>query len=158
VAKRSNAGCVDAVGYLLLGGVLVAHMSGNTAEGALRFEHGNWAGGLARLSPLPGFLLGAGLGNLAARALARNGRWALCVALLAELAVLGVVSALGWQGLRSTGGTASCATLSRAPRSARKAADFIPGTGTADVCAHAEDTAQGSVASGHRALALAHFG
>jgi uncharacterized membrane protein YoaK (UPF0700 family) len=91
ISLATAAGCVDATGYLLLGGVLVAHMSGNTASSALELEQRLWSQALRHISPLPGFLAGAALGNLGARWLSkRRAPRALVLGLGLELVLLGL--------------------------------------------------------------------
>lgn len=57
-------GSVDAIGLLMLGGLFVSHMSGNTAAMGEMFGHGNWAAALPHLFAVPVFLLGLFLGYL----------------------------------------------------------------------------------------------
>lgn len=57
-------GCIDAIGFLTLGSLFVAHMSGNTASLGAFFGHGQWALGLPHLLALPIFILGILLGHL----------------------------------------------------------------------------------------------
>lgn len=99
IVLATAAGCVDAMGYLLLGEVLVAHMSGNTAVGAVRLQRQNWTLTFNRLTPIPGFLVGIALGKLGVLALQqRRVRHVLPLALLAELLLLGGFIALaGWR-------------------------------------------------------------
>lgn len=100
-ARAAVAGCIDALGFVTLGGILVAHMSGDTAVGALKFERRIWSEALARLSPLPDFLVGTVIGNVAARALSRGGRFALGVAVLLHLGILSAALVLSWRGVRA---------------------------------------------------------
>nr|HRJ74287.1 YoaK family protein [Terrimicrobiaceae bacterium] len=55
-------GGVDAIGVLTLGGLFVAHMSGNTAFLGAAFGQGNWAQGLPHLFAVPVFVIGLFLG------------------------------------------------------------------------------------------------
>ncbi len=55
-------GCVDAIGVLTLGGLFVAHMSGNSASLGAAFGHGDWRMGWPHLFAVPLFLLGLFLG------------------------------------------------------------------------------------------------
>lgn len=97
IVLATAAGCVDAMGYLLLGGVLVAHMSGNTAVTAVSLQGGVWSKALGRISPLPGFLAGATLGNLLSRWLSKCcSRRALALGLFVELVLLAAFYALSW--------------------------------------------------------------
>lgn len=89
VLLAAAAGFVDAFGYRELGGVLVAHMSGNTAEVALFAAHGEWRSVLSHLAPLFGFIgglaAGASVSELARR---RRVRRRLSCVLTLELALL----------------------------------------------------------------------
>jgi uncharacterized membrane protein YoaK (UPF0700 family) len=51
-------GCIDAIGVLTLGGLFVAHMSGNSAALGAAFGHGDWRTGLPHLFAVPLFLVG----------------------------------------------------------------------------------------------------
>jgi len=78
-------GCIDAVGVLTLGGLFVAHMSGNSAAFGAAFGQGNWQVGLPHFLAIPVFVLGLFLGYLwilASRTYRR------CALLLATEAVL----------------------------------------------------------------------
>ena len=55
-------GCVDAIGVLTLGGLFVAHMSGNTAFLGAAFGQGHWAQGFPHLFAVPIFVTGLFLG------------------------------------------------------------------------------------------------
>lgn len=57
-------GSIDAVGVLTLGGLFVAHMSGNSAAFGAAFGQGNWHGGLPHFLAIPVFVLGLFLGYL----------------------------------------------------------------------------------------------
>lgn len=57
-------GCIDAVGILTLGGLFVAHMSGNSAAFGAAFGQGNWHAGLPHFLAIPVFVLGLFLGYL----------------------------------------------------------------------------------------------
>ena len=78
-------GSIDAVGVLTLGGLFVAHMSGNSAAFGAAFGQGDWRVGLPHLVAIPVFVLGLFLGYLwilKARTYLR------CAALLAAEAIL----------------------------------------------------------------------
>jgi uncharacterized membrane protein YoaK (UPF0700 family) len=60
----SVGGCIDAVGVLSLGGLFVAHMSGNSAAFGAAFGQGDWHRGLPHLLAVPVFLLGLFFGYL----------------------------------------------------------------------------------------------
>lgn len=57
-------GGVDAVGVITLGGLFVAHMSGNSAAFGAAFGHGDWHTGLPHLLAIPVFVTGLFLGYL----------------------------------------------------------------------------------------------
>jgi uncharacterized membrane protein YoaK (UPF0700 family) len=57
-------GSIDAIGILTLGGLFVAHMSGNSASFGAAFGQGDWAKGLPHLMAIPVFVLGLFLGYL----------------------------------------------------------------------------------------------
>jgi len=57
-------GCIDAVGILTLGGLFVAHMSGNSAAFGAAFGQGDWMKGLPHLMAIPVFVCGLFLGYL----------------------------------------------------------------------------------------------
>ena len=57
-------GSIDAVGVLSLGGLFVAHMSGNSAAFGAAFGQGDWHRGLPHLLAIPVFVLGLFLGYL----------------------------------------------------------------------------------------------
>lgn len=78
-------GSIDAIGILTLGGLFVAHMSGNSAAFGAAFGQGDWAKGLPHFLAIPVFVCGLFLGYLwilKARTYRR------CAALLAAEAVL----------------------------------------------------------------------
>jgi uncharacterized membrane protein YoaK (UPF0700 family) len=90
------AGFVDAVGARKLGGVLVAHMSGNTAHAARRVTGLDWSRVLHYSAPLAGFLLGLALTVTVAELAHRRGvRRRLALVLVLELALLGLGAAAG---------------------------------------------------------------
>jgi uncharacterized membrane protein YoaK (UPF0700 family) len=83
------AGSVDAAAYLALRDGFVAHMSGNTVHAAIATAHGWWITGLVRLLPVPGFVIGAGVGRMLADAARARGRQQrLTLVLLGEGALL----------------------------------------------------------------------
>ena len=55
-------GSIDAIGILTLGGLFVAHMSGNSASFGAAFGQGDWAKGLPHLMAIPVFVTGLFLG------------------------------------------------------------------------------------------------
>lgn len=58
------AGYVDAVGFLTLAGLFVAHMSGNTVRLGVFAGDGDWSLGAQRLVPIVFFTLGV-MGGIA---------------------------------------------------------------------------------------------
>jgi uncharacterized membrane protein YoaK (UPF0700 family) len=68
-----NAGFVDAVGFLVLVRLFVAHMSGNTAALGVALGERHWGEALFRASPIPAFVLGTALGAAACEIAARRG-------------------------------------------------------------------------------------
>lgn len=58
----ATAGFVDAVGYLVLYHLFIAHMSGNSVASAARIGSGEWGEALFRFAPIPLYVLGALLG------------------------------------------------------------------------------------------------
>jgi uncharacterized membrane protein YoaK (UPF0700 family) len=89
-------GCVDAVGYITLLGVFIAHMSGNSAAMGAHFGQGKVAAGLARAAPIPLFVIGVGGGAMLIEVLARRGvRSTAAVVLGLEATLLFAVMLLG---------------------------------------------------------------
>ena len=81
-------GCVDATGLLTLGGLFVAHMSGNSAALGAAFGQGDWRTGLPHLLAVPIFIAGLFLGYVW---ILRSPTYRRCaVMLLIEAALLGV--------------------------------------------------------------------
>jgi uncharacterized membrane protein YoaK (UPF0700 family) len=83
-----TAGCVDAVGYVVLWKVFTAHMSGNSVSAAVHTGEGKSAEAFHRASPIPLFVLGVALGAALSEFLARKGHrriFAVAVALEASL-------------------------------------------------------------------------
>lgn len=66
-------GFVDAVGYITLLGVFIAHMSGNSAAMGAHFGQGKTMAGIARAAPIPLFVLGVAAGAIIIDELARRG-------------------------------------------------------------------------------------
>jgi uncharacterized membrane protein YoaK (UPF0700 family) len=89
-------GFVDAVGYITLLGVFVAHMSGNSASMGAHFGQGKTMAGLVRAAPIPLFVLGVVAGTILIEVLARRGiRSTAAVALGVEAGLLLAVLLLG---------------------------------------------------------------
>ncbi len=64
-----GAGVADAIGYLGCAKVFVAHMSGNTAGGAIQLVQGSFVESLRRLAPIGGFVAGMAAGEIASHEL-----------------------------------------------------------------------------------------
>jgi uncharacterized membrane protein YoaK (UPF0700 family) len=60
----SVGGLVDAVGFLILGHLFTAHMSGNSAALGAYFGQGHWSWGVPHLFAIPVFVLGIVAGHL----------------------------------------------------------------------------------------------
>jgi uncharacterized membrane protein YoaK (UPF0700 family) len=112
------AGIADAVGYILMGGVFAANMTGNTVLAGIAAAEGFYDVAAQRLAPLMTFFLGAMLARLLLRLARRPMAPLLLEALLLagvgflpvgrETAVLIVATAMGLQASALThfGGTA----------------------------------------------------
>lgn len=85
-------GSVDAVGVLALGGLFVAHMSGNSAAFGAAFGQGDWHKGLPHLLAIPVFVSGLFLGYLW---ILKKKTFRRCAALLVVEAVLLLLFAAG---------------------------------------------------------------
>ena len=83
------AGLADAVGYVAMGGVFAANMTGNTVLAGLSLGEGHFDLAAKRLAPLVTFFLGAMLARLLLRLFHRP-----AVPLLVEAALLAVVGLL----------------------------------------------------------------
>lgn len=83
------AGLADAVGYVAMGGVFAANMTGNTVLAGLSLGEGHFDLAATRLAPLITFFLGAMLARLLLRLFHRP-----AVPLLVEAALLAVVGLL----------------------------------------------------------------
>jgi uncharacterized membrane protein YoaK (UPF0700 family) len=84
-----TAGCVDAVGYMVLWKVFTAHMSGNSVSAAVHTGEGQAAEAFHRAFPIPLFVLGVALGATLSECLARKGhRRIFAVAVTLEAALL----------------------------------------------------------------------
>ncbi len=84
-------GCVDAIGVLTLGGLFVAHMSGNSAALGAAFGQGDWRTGLPHLFAVPLFVVGLFLGYAW---ILRGPTYRRCAMILLTEAVLLVLFAL----------------------------------------------------------------
>ena len=84
------AGYVDALGYLRLGSVFAANMTGNTVLLAIAAAHGEWARASVYAMTLAAFFVGAVFASFMRRAIPR-GAW---LALLAQAALLLAASLL----------------------------------------------------------------
>jgi uncharacterized membrane protein YoaK (UPF0700 family) len=83
------AGVADAVGYITMGGVFAANMTGNTVLAGIAFAQSGWLDGWRHLVPLAAFFAGA----MIARLLLRLTR-ASTASLSIEAAILAVVGFL----------------------------------------------------------------
>jgi uncharacterized membrane protein YoaK (UPF0700 family) len=83
------AGIADAVGYITMGSVFAANMTGNTVLAGISFAQGNWLDGWRHLAPLATFFAGAMLARLLLR-LTRAATASLSV----EAAILAVAGVL----------------------------------------------------------------
>ncbi len=61
------AGIADAVGYITMGSVFAANMTGNTVLAGIALAHGNWLDGWRHLAPLVSFFAGAMIARLLLR-------------------------------------------------------------------------------------------
>ena len=91
------AGCVDAVGYLGLGQIFVANMTGNTVLFGLALGQGEGRAALRALVALGGFVVGVAVGAAIVGQERERETWppAVTLALAVELVVL-VSLAIGW--------------------------------------------------------------
>ena len=92
-------GSIDAVGVLSLGGLFVAHMSGNSAAFGAAFGQGDWHRGLPHLLAIPVFVLGLFLGYLwilRARTFRRSAKLLATEAFLLALFAVAVRSGAGF--------------------------------------------------------------
>jgi uncharacterized membrane protein YoaK (UPF0700 family) len=95
------AGCIDAVGYMVLLKVFTAHMSGNSAASAVYTGEGKGSEAFHRAFPIPLFLLGVAAGAALSETLARRGlRRIFTVAVALEAALLLVFLLCGGSALR----------------------------------------------------------
>jgi uncharacterized membrane protein YoaK (UPF0700 family) len=83
------AGIADAVGYITMGGVFAANMTGNTVLAGIALAQGGWLNGWRLLAPLAAFFVGAMIARLLLR-LTRGSAASLSV----EAAILAVSSFL----------------------------------------------------------------
>jgi len=67
------AGCVDAVGYLVLSHVFTAHMSGNSVGFGAALGSGDWTEAFRRGFPIPLFVIGVATGGAIIEVGARRG-------------------------------------------------------------------------------------
>ncbi|HWG42715.1 MAG TPA: YoaK family protein, partial [Gemmataceae bacterium] len=67
------AGCIDAVGYMVLVKLFTAHMSGNSAAAAVYTGEGSGTKAFHRAFPIPIFILGVAIGAALSETLARSG-------------------------------------------------------------------------------------
>ncbi len=96
-------GFVDAFGVLTLGGLFVAHMSGNSAAFGAAFGQGNWSAGLPHLVAVPFFVVGLFLGYVWMLGAPTYRRCAMVLMLEAGLlAAFGLGLYLAGPGVRNT--------------------------------------------------------
>ena len=86
-AVTAVAGFVDAVGYILLVKLFVAHMTGNTVAAALSLTDGNWQQAFHRGYPIPVFVAGLMLSEFVLEHAKRKGRHRLLCRVLALEAI-----------------------------------------------------------------------
>ena len=72
VLLAAPAGWVDAVGWLAIGTLFLAHMSCNSASAAIHAARGQWGPFLHRLGPIPCFVFGLALGRVIGHVLERR--------------------------------------------------------------------------------------
>jgi uncharacterized membrane protein YoaK (UPF0700 family) len=99
------AGFVDAVGYVSLFRLFIAHMSGNSAAMGAHFGQGEWGEAFYRAFPIPVFVLGVIAGAALHEAASRRGvRFLFSLTLGLEAALLFLFMICG-EGAISGGGT-----------------------------------------------------
>lgn len=85
------AGCVDAIGFAMLGGLFVSFMSGNSTRLGVFLAKGQMLKVVEVLGIIAAFVFGAGWGSLLARSI---GRWRQLAVLLTEAAMLAMAAGL----------------------------------------------------------------
>src|SRR5690348_2096352 len=93
VALAWAAGAVNALGYLLLGGVFTSHMTGNTSDILLAFISGHGRASFGRLAALAGFFGGAVAGAVL---IETHPKQSSARALGLEAVLLGAMTSLLW--------------------------------------------------------------
>ncbi len=89
VAMAAVAGCVDAVGYLVLSHVFTAHMSGNSVGFGAALGSGDWTEAFRRGFPIPLFVIGVATGGTIIEVGARRGlRRTMSLVLVIEVSLL----------------------------------------------------------------------
>jgi uncharacterized membrane protein YoaK (UPF0700 family) len=83
------AGIADSVGYLTMGGIFAANMTGNTVLAGISAADGHWHQAVLRFVPLVAFFIGAMLSRLLLRMIHKP-----AIPLLIEAALLAVVGFL----------------------------------------------------------------
>ncbi|WP_210208902.1 YoaK family protein [Roseiarcus fermentans] len=91
VGLLALAGFVDAVGFLLLGGLFVSFMSGNSTQFAIQTGQMSWSGAAPAGAIIAAFVAGVVVGRLIANA---AGAWRRPALLALEAACLGLVPGL----------------------------------------------------------------
>jgi uncharacterized membrane protein YoaK (UPF0700 family) len=146
------AGCVDAVGYLGLGQIFVANMTGNTVLLGLALGQAKGQAALRAVVALAGFIVGVGVG---AAIVGRGGErsvWSpgVTAALALELAVL-VAFAVGWflAGADPVGGSVYplivLPALAMGVQSAAVRRLGIPGVATTYITGTLTDLTEGAI-------------
>jgi uncharacterized membrane protein YoaK (UPF0700 family) len=101
------AGFVDAVGFIMLAGVFVANMSGNTVRFAVDVGHGEWSDAATRGVPIVVFVVGVGLAiGVVSKVGRRVSPGSLAPLLVSELTLLAALLLLGtfaFEGEPTTG-------------------------------------------------------
>ena len=89
IALTIVAGIADAVGYITMGAVFAANMTGNTVLAGIALAQGHWPNAWRHLAPVAVFFVGAMLARLLVR-LSRTPK----TSLLVEAALIAVVGFL----------------------------------------------------------------
>jgi hypothetical protein len=104
-ALSALAGYVDAIGFLHLGGLYVAFMSGNSTRLGVSLAEGAWSGAAASLGLIALFVVGAAAGSLIVLGRGVNRQ---PLVLLAEALLLAAAAASDALGSRTSRSRPSC--------------------------------------------------
>jgi uncharacterized membrane protein YoaK (UPF0700 family) len=105
VALAGVAGFVDAAGFLTLGGVFTAHMSGNSARLGVRLGQGDLTAALPMVAAIALFVFGVAAGALASELWVRRGRHTtVAVVLAVQAAMLAAFMLYGASVVKANGG------------------------------------------------------